>query len=462
MSTSALPQELIDKIIDAAEDDVQILKVLALVSTQWTPRTRKHLLKLLRLGEQLSHPLDPITRCRRLVEILEANRGLRNHPETLVIQCSTTDTDAEEKDRSLGWIQVCSEELIKILHMLRRSVNAVTFSQGATAMNFAHLSPTLREALHSFVARPNIVDLSLLGVHSMEMTSMVEHRSMEQLFIAFSAPPQAEIDAFLSKFGVRDLEQQPASTIAPLPSSKRSVSSKKFLRTLTVCGGGHALYLLLSKSQSAQATLDFSRIISVTVGTVHWDQAMAMIWPYYLKSFCQNVQSYCVLHGPWKLMRSDIPDETTLPFDPAVFSFDQLPRLRYLTVEVPHFSLSFPQHNPIPHLLEGLETLASSPKPVPLKRLTLDFNFGSLNGVDDVTKVLAEVLKRQNIWGRLDEILSRRVFSSLTDVTVDMLIRRCKFDQSVDELDELKSAMLSYMPNLGEQSKIKVIFYLPS
>jgi hypothetical protein len=130
-------------------------------------------------------------------------------------------------------------------------------------------------------------------------------------------------------------------------------------------------------------------------------------------------------------------------------------------VEVPHFSLSFPQHNPIPHLLEGLETLASSPNPVPLKRLTLDFNFGSLHGVDDVTKVLAEVSKRQDIWGRLDEILSRRVFSSLTDVTVDMLIRRCKFDQSVDELDELKSAVLSYMPNLGEQSKIKVIFYLP-
>ncbi|KAJ2916655.1 hypothetical protein MD484_g3754, partial [Candolleomyces efflorescens] len=455
MSTSTLPQELIDKIIDTAENDLQALKTFGLVGTQWAPRTRKHLLKVVRLGEQLNHPLDPITRCKQLVELLEANRELRSLPKTLLIRSSTTDIDAEDQGGDLGWIQVCSEDVIKVLHMLRRSVKAIYLSQGDTTMDFAHLSPALRDALRSFVARPGIVDFSLFRVDSMEMASMVQHRAMESLLIAFSSPPQTEMDDLLSQGQQLALN----SSVVPSPSGG---SSKKFLRTLTVCAAGYALYVLLSKSQNARAVLDFSRILRVTVGTAEWDEGMTMVWPYYLKGFCQNVQVYSVFHGPWRSTRSSAPGESTPPFDPVVFSFNLLPRLRYLNVEVPHFSLPFPQHNPIPHFLEALETLASSSKPVPLKRVTLDINFGLLTDVDDVTKALSEISTCQDIWARLDEILSREVFSSLASLAVDLLlVRQCRFDQSVEELDEMKSAMLSWMPNLGKQSKVKVTFYLP-
>jgi hypothetical protein len=207
-----------------------------LVGKRWTQRTRKHLFHKIELIEISNHPLDPTTRCKQLVELLEANSGLCKHTRTLILQSSTVDPDAEEKARDLGWLQVCSEDVIKVLQMLCRSVNSIAFCQGKTAaMNFAHLSPPLREALQSFVARPDIIDLSLFGVHSMEMTSLAQNHSMEKLLIAFSGPPRME--ALQSNSCIR-WQQQPTTTARSLMSSKRSVPSKKFLKALGVCGGG--------------------------------------------------------------------------------------------------------------------------------------------------------------------------------------------------------------------------------
>jgi hypothetical protein len=459
MSASALPQELIDGIIDIAGDDFQSLKALGLVGPQWTWRTRKHLFQKIELREISSHPLDPTTRCKQLLELFKLNRELCVHARSLVIHSSTADPDAEETDRNLGWLQVCSEEVIRVIEMLQ-GVTAASLLKGEREMNFSHLSSPLSAALQSFVSRPSITELTLYGVRSMEITPLVQHSSVEHLFMAFTYPPKAEI---LRPNANR--EQQPSTTTAaPLSGS---APSRKFLRTLDVFGAGTALRLLLFASlRNPQSTIDFTQVTSVTVGSImEWDRNMAGIWPEFLRLCCKIVQDYCVRPGPWMSMPS--ASRTRLrpeAFNPVVYSFAQLPKLVNLKIEIPHYHVYSSRFSPLPHLLAALQTLGSSHKPVPLKCLTLEFNFGSIQDETNVTKRLAEISKIRVFWGCLDETLSRgQVFSHFIHVTVLMnLSMFCRFNQSIEELDELKNGMLSYMPNLGGQSKVKIVFHLPS
>ncbi|KAJ2932432.1 hypothetical protein H1R20_g4655, partial [Candolleomyces eurysporus] len=451
-----LPQELIDQIVDKA--DFQSLKTLGLVSKQWCPRTRELLFEDIKLSEKLVHPLDPTTRCTRLLELLEAKGDLCKLPRALLIQSSTYDD--EEKDR--GWLQVCSDDVIKILRILH-NVSVVGLRQGEMGMNFSHLPSSLRAALHSFISRRNVIELTLLGVDCIEMTPLVQHRSMRRLFLAFSRPPRAELGAFFPLNVAR--KRRPTTKATSLSSCGDSAPSRKFLRTLDVSGAGYALFLLVAASQNPQATLDFTQIKKLRVGTMGFGNTMTQLWPYFLQTFCQNVSHYTVALGPARPQPEDIPDGTPA-FNPSIFSFGQLPSLKRLHVEVPQYYLRIPRLSLIPYLLEALRALSSSRKPVPLKILDIGIDFESLDvnsEPEDVTQTLTDLSKCQEIWGRLDEILSnRQVFSQLTTVGVHMgLNRRCTFTQSAEELDQLKNTLYSYMPNLIKQSKAKVVFRVP-
>ncbi|RXW22432.1 hypothetical protein EST38_g3437 [Candolleomyces aberdarensis] len=451
-----LPQELVDKVVDEA--DFQSLKTLGLVSKQWCPRTRELLFKDINLSENLDHPLDPITRCKRLLELLETKSYLCKLPQTLFIRSSTYD----DKEKDLGWLQVCSDDVIKILEMLQ-NVSAVGLLQGEMEMNFCHLPLPLRAALHSFISRRKVIELHLLGVGSIEITPLFQHRSLRRLFLSFSHPPLAELGAFFPL----DVARKRGLTTASLSSREDSAPSKKFLQHLDVTGAGLALYLLVATSQNPQATLDFTRIQRLRVGTTGFGNPMTRIWPYFLQTFCQNVSHYAVVLGPGRPMNPEDIQDRVPSLNPSIFSLTQLPSLKCLHVEVPQYFLRIPRLNLRPYLLEALWALSSSHKPVPLRILEFGVDFDSLDPKskpEDVTQTLTDLSKCQEFWGRLDEILSnRQVFSHLSTVGVHMgLHKRCTFTQSAEELDKLKKDIRSYMPNLVEQSKAKVVFHFPA
>ncbi|KAJ2932433.1 hypothetical protein H1R20_g4660, partial [Candolleomyces eurysporus] len=458
----ALPQELIDKVVDETKDDFSGLKALSLVGTQWSQRTRKHMFKEIRLMEQLHHPLDSKTRCRRLLELLEANDRLRKHPQTLVIQSSTSYEESSELEP--GWLQVCSDNVIEVLSMLR-NVNVVILQQGAMRMNFSHLSFPLRAALHSFISRPEIIDLTLSGIDCMELIPLVQHPSLKNLSIGPLVAPPAEIDAHLPL------------NICQIPFNKNDSTTaftsrrkKKSLRKLSVCGPGTAFCLLLAAAKDSQATLGFHRITTLEIGTLYFDFVMVLLWQPFLHYCCKNVERYSVTPGPVLPPSSDVPNGIP-PLHPSIFSLDRLPKLKHLEIRVPYYYLPFPQHDPIPHLLEALENLSSphssDAQSVSLQTLNFGIDFANLDIKSesvDVTGVLDEISRRQDIWGRLDEILSRRhVFSQLTIVNFHMLLGVwCKFRQSLEELDGLSNTIHSYMPNLGEQIELTVAFHIPA
>ncbi|KAJ2935910.1 hypothetical protein H1R20_g1187, partial [Candolleomyces eurysporus] len=463
MSTSShspefvLPQELIDKVIDEA--DFQSLKTLGLVSKQWWPRTRKLLFKAIKLSETLDHPMDPVTRCKGLLELLEAKSEVCKLPRTLFIRSSTYDDEEED----LGWLQVCSDDVIKILEMLQ-NVSVVVLRGGEMELSFSHLPLPLRAALHSFISRRNVIELSLFTVDCIEMTPLVQHRSLRRLSVAFSRPPRTELGACFPLNVAR--KRRPTTKAASLSSSENSAPlQKNFLRQLDISGAGHALLLLVAASQDPQATLDLTQIKKLSVGTMNFGSTMSQVWPYFLRTFCQNVSQYSVTIGP---ARPEIEElqHGVLSVDPSIFSLAQLPNLKRLHVEVPQYFLRVPGLSLIPYLMEALVALSSSREPVPLRVLEIVLNFDSFDAEskpEDVTQTLTDFSKWQQIWGRLDEILSnRQVFSQFLTMVVRMgLNRRCTFTQSAEELDELKNAMHSYMPNLVEQSKVKVVFRVP-
>ncbi|RXW17213.1 hypothetical protein EST38_g8642 [Candolleomyces aberdarensis] len=464
MSTSShpfkfgLPQELIDKVVDKA--DFQSLKTLGLVSKQWCPRTRELLFKGIKLSEELDHPLDPTTRCERLLELLEAKSELRRLPRTLLIRSSTY----EDKDKDLGWLQVCSDDVIKILGMLQ-NVSVVCLQQGAMQMNFSHLPSPLRAALHSFISRRNVVELTLLGVECIEMTPLVQHRSLRRLSLSFSRPPRAELGAFFPLNLGR--KRRPTTNRASLSSREDSALSRTILRELDVSGAGYALFLLAAASQDPQATLDLTQIKVLRVGTMGFGRTMTLVWPYFLQTFCQNVSHYSVALGPARPRDPEDIQDGLPSFNPSILCLARLPSLKCLHVEVPHYYLGVPRLSLLPYLLEALRSLSSSRKPVPLEVLDVKVDFENLDPKsepEDVTQILTALSKCQELWGRLDEILSnRQVFSQLITLVVRMgLDTRCTFTQSDEELDELKNDMRSYMPNLVEQSKVEVIFRIPA
>ncbi|KAJ2932448.1 hypothetical protein H1R20_g4658, partial [Candolleomyces eurysporus] len=451
-----LPQELIDKVIDEA--DFQSLKTLGLVSKQWCPRTRELLFKDIKLSETLDHPLDPTTRCERLLELLEAKSELRTLPRALLIQSSTYNDEEED----LGWLQVCSDDVTKILGMLK-NVNVVALWKGEMRLDFSHLPLSLRAALSSFISRRNVIELTLFGVRCIEMTPLVQHPSLRKLRLAFSRPLPAELEPFPPlKVGTK----QWSTTEAPSLSSRQdSAPSKKFLRHLDVTGAGSTLYLLVAASLNPQATLDFTRIQWLKVGTSGFDTAMTRVWPYFLETFCQNVRRYSVMRGPARPKPEDLLDGT-LTFSPSLFPLAHLPQLKRLRVDVQNYYLLTPGFSLVPYLLEALAELSAARKPVPLSVLDIGINFGALTvstEYEGVTHTFTHLLQCEEIWGRLDEILSdRQVFSQFTAVVVRMG-RDARFTStlSAEEKKKMKDDIYSYMPNLVEQSKVKVVFRVP-
>ncbi|RXW22433.1 hypothetical protein EST38_g3434 [Candolleomyces aberdarensis] len=459
----ALPQELIDKVVDETEDDSSGLKALSLVGTQWSQRARKHMFREIRLMEQLDHPLDPKTRCRRLLELLESNDRLRKYPQTLVIQSSTN--YEENMELEPGWLQICSDNVIEILSMLQ-NVSVVILQEGAMRMNFSHLPLPLRAALHSFISRPEIIDVTLSGIDRMELIPLVQHPSLKNLSIGALVVPPAEIDAHLPL----NICQTPFNKHDSNTTVFTSRREKNLLQKFSVCGPGTAFCLLLAAAKDSQATLRFHRITVLEIGTLNFDFVMVLLWQPFLHYCCKNVVSYSVTPGPVLPPSSDVPNGIP-PLHPSIFSLDRLPKLKHLHVRVPYCYLPFPQHNPLPHLLEALENLSSPDgsdvRSVPLQTLDLGIDFANLDIKSesvDVTGILDEISRRQDIWGRLDETLSlRHVFSQLTTVNLHMLLGlRCKFRQSMEELDELNNTIHSYMPKLGEQIELTVAFHIPA
>ncbi|RXW22438.1 hypothetical protein EST38_g3436 [Candolleomyces aberdarensis] len=463
MSTSShslkfvLPQELIDKVVDEA--DFQSLKTLGLVSKQWCPRTRELLFKDINLSEKLDHPLDPATRCERLLELLEAKSELRRLPRTLLIRSSTFD----DEDWSLGWLQVCSDDVIKILGMLQ-NVNVVALREGRMRLDFCHLPLSLRAALYSFISRRNVIELTLIGVRCMEMTPLVQHPSLQKLRLAFNHPLPAELEPFPAlKVGVK---QWSTSEAASLSSREDSAPPKKFLRHLDVTRAGSTLYLLVAASQNPQATLDFTRIEWLKVGTLGFNTAMTRVWPHFLETFCQNVSRYSVMRGPARPKPEHLLDGT-LTFNPSLLPLAHLPNLERLRVDVPHYYLLTPGYSLFPYLLEALAELSASRKPVPLSVLEIGIAFeGPPAGFEyeGIPHTVADLLRCEEIWERLDEILSdRQVFSQFKTVIVRMG-RDARFTSplSAKERKEMKDDIRSYMPNLVEQSKVKVVFRVPA
>ncbi|KAJ2916648.1 hypothetical protein MD484_g3753, partial [Candolleomyces efflorescens] len=468
MDASVLPQELIDEIIDAASGDLQSMGSLGLVGARWTRRTRKHLFRIVAIKDRSDDSSNLAARCTQLAGLLEANRELCEHPRELILHSSTVDPIAKARGRTLGWIQVCSEDLIKVVEMLQGiSTVSLSKSKGGSGMDFAHLSYALCAALDSLLARPTITRLNLCGIRSIQLAPLVQHGSIKHIFMAFTYPSQAEVDA---------CNQQPDSerphsttTVAPPARSECSVPSKKFLQTIEISGAGVTLDLLIQASLTARSALDLTQLKTVTVGhTMGWDSNMSRIWPTFLKLYCQNVEYYCVKPGPWKSVPlASLSKARRRAFDPAVYSFDQLPKLIKLDIEIAHYSLmsSNANLNTWPHLWDALDTLGSSSKPVPLRYLTLEFNFHSLaDTFFEVTHTVLEVSKCSQTWRRLDRILSEKAFSNLDWVVVYMNLsgERCRFDQSREELEELRNGMRSYMPKLGERNKLRVVFHLPS
>ncbi|RXW13560.1 hypothetical protein EST38_g12297 [Candolleomyces aberdarensis] len=438
-----LPQELIDMVIDEVQDDLSSLKTFGLIGRQWCQRSREYLFKAIDLSELLIHPLSPVARCKQFLEILEAKPQLCRSIQRLTIAGSTTD----DEQKAPGWLQVCPDDVIKALSLLT-DVRGFGLGEGLDHLDWSLLPLPLKVAIHSFMFRPNIVELSLSGVSFMEIIPLLQHPSLQQLRLHIVSPSSADDDAFLPL------------NIRPQSDCKVSGMESKPLQKLYFCGNGYLMELLLAGMKDPQATFNFFQITELEVGTLYFDESMEYVWETFYPECCQNVERYTVSPGGIP-PPSYFPDEIP-PFHMPLFAFDCFPKLKYLRVMLPSYYLPHAEHDPIPYLFDSFNVVTSS-KPMLLETFDLEIDFKDIDKDAepvDITELVAEIAKREDIWQRMDEILgSRDAFPHLATVCIHITLTYCKFTESDEEWDAIENTILALMPNLKE--RLSVWGYMP-
>jgi hypothetical protein len=430
-------------VIDEVQDDLASLKTFGLIGPQWCQRSREYLFKNIDLSELLIHPLDPIARCKQLLEILKVKPQLCRSVQRLTIAGSTTDDDRDAP----GWLQVCPDDVIRVLSLLT-DVREFALGQGLDHLDWSSLPLPLQVAIHSFMFRPNVVDLSLSGVSRMEIIPLLQHPSLLQLRLHIVSPSSADDDAFLP-LNVRPENNCEVSNIASAP-----------LQKLCFTASCDIMELLLAGMKDPQATLNLAQITELEVGSLYFDEGMEDVWEKFHPECCQNVERYVVSPGgapPPSYFPDDIPN-----FHMPLFAFDCFPKLKHLRVMLPSYYIPYAEHDPIPYLFDAFDIVTSS-KPMPLETFDLEIDFKDIDkDVEpvDITETVVEIAKREEIWGRMDEILGRRdAFPHLTTVSLHITLTFCKFTESDEEWDAIENTILAFMPNL--QGKVFVWGYMP-
>ncbi|KAJ2911638.1 hypothetical protein MD484_g8777, partial [Candolleomyces efflorescens] len=434
------PQELVDMVIDEVQDDLSSLKTFGLVGSRWSQRTREYLFKNVELSELLIHPLDPATRCKQLLQILEIKPQLCRSVQCLTISGATTDDSRD----ALGWLQTCPDDVIKVLSLLR-DVREFALTEGMKHLDWPSLPLPLQVALYSFMLRPNVVDLSLSGVAFMEVIPLLQHPSLRQLRLHIVS---TDDDAFFP-LNERPKNDPEANELAPAA-----------LQKLSFCASGYTLDLLLAGMKDPQATLDLSQITELEVGSLYFDEIMEEVWEKFYPVCCQNVERYVVSPGgapPPSYFPHDIPN-----FHVPLFAFDYFPKLKHLRVMLPSYYIPYAEHDPIPYLFDAFDIVTAS-KPMPLETFDLEIDFKDIDKdvePTDITETVVEIGKREEIWGRMNEILGRRdAFPNLATVSIHITLTFCKFTESDEEWDAIENTILAFMPNL--QGKVSVWGFMP-
>ncbi|KAF6746060.1 hypothetical protein DFP72DRAFT_1076649 [Ephemerocybe angulata] len=381
-STSPLPQELVDHVIDYLKDDFASLKMVGLLGRTWYRRTRVHLFNSIYLNDE-----KPKRRLCTLMNLLLSHSELvRNIKRLSLVQPG-------RKRRLLS----CSE-LIKILPLLEKVTTLEIIGEDDRyPIDWSALNFKLQKALHSRMACSSLTSLTLINIRNLDSTPLAQYHNITFLHLN-------EVHA----------SARPGATFSgawlPLNRRPRSATSEHYyLNKLQVTGCGGPLKALLCCALTSESTLGLLRIKQLGVTAFSWDEDMDAAWSELLNICTLSVEIYTLTE---EVNDISLPVVPTPPILLAIRRFEHLQAF--------HLSTSYHRFNggtnsTFPNLLQELDQLSRSGNRVDLSKINILFHedpHDDFTAVPDVAARICDIVSDE-VWVKLGEMLTRSAFSAL-------------------------------------------------
>ncbi|KAF5339814.1 hypothetical protein D9611_009098 [Ephemerocybe angulata] len=417
-SSLALPQELVDSVIDALESDSTTLKAVGLVAKQWYRRSRAHLFEQIHLGEKG----NPAEQLHQLLELIKEQPAL--------IECIKHFTVSDKRGE---WLAT-SAELLELLPRLSLRCFGIGVPSYNAWVDWETLTPELQIALYDRILDSNLTSLSLHGVRNMDVAILSQCHHLEELIMA---------DVYQGDGSSNETPR----VCFPLNQSPAVQGQDAWSGRLEVTACGDALKALMDYAENAEATLAIHNAMELQLSAYGWDDEMTEAISTLLQACASSVSIYSIQED---INPETIPGAVVTPTMLLEFSrFTGLQNL-YIWTSYHHFRL--PYNTTFNIIIQEFERMCQSSDKVALYTVALDFQAeecdmeDALNLPDIGTRI--RTVAADGVWGRIDEVLSREKFDLLEEVCIFFNHDSIAGTPDEEEWEASRNLLLSSMTRL--------------
>lgn len=255
-----LPVELLTRILEYFEDDLNSLKTFSLISRPFLFICRKYLFATLRLnslGSSFNHQCDTwISLLNHSPDLLSSLRILELGPP--IFRLHSRDPIA----CSRHWVQTM-ERRVPSIHdqrmqtIMKHALNPQTVIIRFEFQDWKHFSPTFQESIIELIQRETVSSLSLDDVVDFPMVELSRCRHLRELsLISFNACESADSPG--------------------LPGDEVTEGSKGYLESLTLFASDQCIKTMINALSSPQSLLDLTELRRLSINSTGSDGRFAM------------------------------------------------------------------------------------------------------------------------------------------------------------------------------------------
>ncbi|KAJ3549782.1 hypothetical protein NMY22_g755 [Coprinellus aureogranulatus] len=408
------------------DDDLDCLRTVALVSSQWYARTREHLFTYIHITHWHDTTIEQCTsRVEGLQKLLAANPFLARCVTHLCLY-----------NISQEWFDGTFEHFGRTLANLLSNLTLLThlWITGETErsqLTWGGLPKQVQNALYALISTPSFYHLTLEYVGDIDLLPFIQLPNIKELEVSHSGKDPSSGSIVLT-----------SETTAVPPRKEMPPQPLYYIQRLAVYDCGRML-LNLFQSHSIQL-----RPRAFTIGAAPWDHETDLAFPILLNTLAGSVEAYTIEQDSY----DPIEDELNTPMPSCVFAFERFPNMKHLTIiTLAKFFNSRSDLDPFPMILDQLDCTPQAASK--LERLKFEFDFSSLD--EPLTpRPLDFVIRMKDAFSRLDSILSRPSFRHLRGLSLSF---NCTCQPvSGPEWEGMKTAILAGMEGLSKRKMLTI------
>ncbi|KAF5339769.1 hypothetical protein D9611_009050 [Ephemerocybe angulata] len=413
------PQEINDQIVDAAQDDHEVLRALGLVSRSWCERTREYLFHSVSLdaGDTSANGTG-----QALALLMNERPTIRNYIRDLSIGVKETPSPPPDAPGTVD------EGVATVLPLLS-SITAlsITGKDDEVISTWESIPSLVRDRLLDLALRAKIQYLHVTDIADIPIMLFLHLPHLQDLTLWSVSALYIDQTAF-------------RHSLSPVNNLPWPYPSIKTLDTYNSHVLAFALFWPHASQDGPRSKITLSQLHDLTIYTDFDDEKEGKAW-FALLNRCPQIEKYTIVQD------SKYPPTRHFPLSVLYLKrFSNLQEVSltwYYTVVPPDGGFD---HNPFPKFIDGLAHLGDGNH---LRRVEicvrcehyneLMFNFCTIPMPGQPRSIVQTCLFDKS-WAKLDWVLSRPVFSQLAEIHVHWVSPRHPFHDAEHEV-YLRQAM---------------------